>query len=401
MLNKLALKHSFRAYLLIFCAVIISVTATAEDTEVTQQPVEAAMIVTAAVPPDVAAKAYVLQDFATGQILLSHKPDEQMPPASLTKLMTAYVVSKALEMEEIALTDKVLISEKAWRMVGSRSFIEVNTQVPVEALLRGMIIQSGNDAAVALAEHVAGSEESFAERMNTAAIELGMTSTQYRNATGLPDPEHYTTAADISLLSMHIIADFPEHYAWYAEKEYTYNKITQHNRNKLLWRDGSVDGLKTGHTQAAGYCLAASAKRGSMRLITVVLGTRSEEARAQESQKLLNYGFRFFEAHQLSKAREKLVTARVWKGKEKDLAAGLIEGLVVTVPRGQYKNLTVTTHLDTPIEAPVLSGAAVGTVVVKLGDQIVSKQPLVALVTVDAGNWWRRMWDQLWMWFFG
>ncbi|MDQ7072703.1 MAG: D-alanyl-D-alanine carboxypeptidase family protein [Gammaproteobacteria bacterium] len=264
-------------------------------------------------PPKVAAKSYILQDFASGRVIAEHNSDQRLPPASITKLMTAYVVSHELDAGNIKLDDEVLISEKAWRMVGSRSFIEVNTKVPVEALLRGMIIQSGNDAAVALAEHIAGSEETFAQMMNQYAQQLGMFNTNYRNATGLPDPDHYTTAKDIAILSTAIIRDFPDHYKWYAEKEYTYNNITQHNRNKLLWRDSTVDGLKTGHTEEAGYCLAASAKRSGMRLISVVLGTRSENARTQETQKLFNYGFRFFETHDLYQAGHKVTSSKVWK----------------------------------------------------------------------------------------
>jgi len=245
-------------------------------------------------PPNIAAKSYILQDFASGRIIAEQNSQQRLPPASITKLMTAYVVSHELAVGNISLADEVLISEKAWRMVGSRSFIEVNTKVPVEVLLRGMIIQSGNDAAVALAEHIAGSEETFAQMMNQYAQQLGMFNTNYRNSTGLPDPDHYTTAADIAILSAATIRDYPDHYKWYAEKEFTYNDITQHNRNKLLWRDNTVDGLKTGHTEEAGYCLAASAQRSGMRLISVVLGTRSDNARAQETQKLFNYGFPYF-----------------------------------------------------------------------------------------------------------
>ncbi|MFW5427191.1 MAG: D-alanyl-D-alanine carboxypeptidase family protein, partial [Methylophagaceae bacterium] len=328
--------------------------------------------------PTIAAKSYILQDFASGRIIAEQNSQQRLPPASITKLMTAYVVSQELLAENITLSDEVLISEKAWRMVGSRSFIEVNTKVPVEVLLRGMIIQSGNDAAVALAEHIAGSEETFAQMMNQYAQQLGMIDTNYRNATGLPDSEHYTTAKDIAILSAAIIRDFPDHYKWYAEKEYTYNKITQHNRNKLLWRDTTVDGLKTGHTEEAGYCLAASAKRSGMRLITVVLGTRSENARAQETQKLFNYGFRFFETHDLYKAGTKIATSKIWKGSEKELALGLAESLAVTVPRGRYKELVATTNLKQPIVAPVAQGSVLGEVEIRLDNNLVAKQPLIA-----------------------
>ena len=270
--------------------------------------------------------------------------------------MTSYVVSHELASGNIALTDEVLISEKAWRMIGSRSFIEVNTKVAVEVLLRGMIIQSGNDAAVALAEHVAGSEDTFVQMMNQYAQQLGMFNTHYQNVTGLPDAKHYTTAADIAILSTAIIRDFPEHYKWYAEKEYTYNNITQHNRNKLLWRDATIDGLKTGHTEEAGYCLSASAKRSGMRLISVVLGTRSENARAQETQKLFNYGFRFFQSHELYQAHEEIVETKVWKGTSKILKLGLENMLTVTIPRSRYKDLVASTTLKQPVIAPVTVG---------------------------------------------
>ena len=351
--------------------------------------------------PNIAAKSYILQDFASGRVIAENNPDERLPPASITKLMTAYVVSHELASGNIKLDDDVLISEKAWRMVGSRSFIEVNTKVPVEALLRGMIIQSGNDAAVALAEHIAGSEETFAQMMNQYAQQLGMVDTNYRNSTGLPDPDHYTTARDIATLSTAIIRDYPDHYKWYAEKEYKYNDITQHNRNKLLWRDSSVDGLKTGHTEEAGYCLAASAIRDEMRLISVVLGTRSDNARAQETQKLFNYGFRFFETHELYPALTKIADSKVWKGSEKLVQLGLAQPLSVTVPRGRYKELVASTNIQQPIVAPIATGAQLGEVEIRLGDEIVTKQNLVAISAIEQGSWWRRLIDSLLMLIWG
>jgi D-alanyl-D-alanine carboxypeptidase (penicillin-binding protein 5/6) len=286
-------------------------------------------------------------------------------------------------------------------MVGSRSFIEVNTKVPVEVLLRGMIIQSGNDAAVALAEHIAGSEEVFAQMMNQYAQQLGMNDTNYRNSTGLPDPDHYTTARDIATLSAAIIREFPDHYKWYAEKEYTYNDITQHNRNKLLWRDSTVDGLKTGHTEEAGYCLAASAVRDDMRLITVVLGTRSENARAQETQKLLNYGFRFFETHQLYQPAQNITETKVWKGAAKQLSLGAAAPVSVTVPRGRYKELVATTNIQQPIVAPVQKGAVLGEVEIRLGDELIAKENLVAINGVEQGSWFRRLLDSILMLIWG
>ncbi|MDB2705363.1 D-alanyl-D-alanine carboxypeptidase [Pseudomonadota bacterium] len=351
--------------------------------------------------PTIAAKSYILQDFASGRVIAEQNSQQRLPPASITKLMTAYVVSHELAAGNIALTDEVLISEKAWRMVGSRSFIEVNTKVPVEVLLRGMIIQSGNDAAVALAEHIAGSEDTFAQMMNQYAQQLGMFNTNYRNSTGLPDSEHYTTAQDIAILAAAIIRDFPDHYAWYAEKEFTYNNITQHNRNKLLWRDASVDGLKTGHTDEAGYCLTASAKRSGMRLISVVLGTRSENARAQETQKLFNYGFRFFESHDLYKAQEKITEVKVWKGDIDMLNLGLTDPLAVTVPRGRYKELVATTNLQQPIIAPVTAGQELGQVTIHLGDELIETQSLIALNDVKEGSWWRRLLDTILMMIWG
>ena len=351
--------------------------------------------------PEIAAKSYILQDFASGRVIAEENAEERLPPASITKLMTAYVVSHELAAGNIHLTDEVLISEKAWRMVGSRSFIEVNTKVPVEVLLRGMIIQSGNDAAVALAEHVAGSEETFAQMMNQYAQKLGMHNTNYRNATGLPDPDHYTTARDIAILSAAIIRDFPDHYKWYAEKEYKYNDITQHNRNKLLWRDSSVDGLKTGHTEEAGYCLAASAVRSDMRLISVVLGTRSDNARAQETQKLFNYGFRFFETHELYQANTKIADSKIWKGSEKLIDLGLVKPLSVTVPRGRYKELVASTNIQQPIVAPVAEGTQLGVVEIRLGDELIAKENLVAIKSVEQGSWWRRLLDSILMLIWG
>jgi D-alanyl-D-alanine carboxypeptidase (penicillin-binding protein 5/6) len=351
--------------------------------------------------PNIAAKSYILQDFASGRVIAENNPDERLPPASITKLMTAYVVSHELALGSIKLSDEVLISEKAWRMVGSRSFIEVNTKVPVEALLRGMIIQSGNDAAVALAEHIAGSEETFAQMMNQYAQQLGMLDTNYRNSTGLPDADHYTTARDIAILSAAIIRDYPDHYKWYAEKEYKYNDITQHNRNKLLWRDSSVDGLKTGHTEEAGYCLAASAERDNMRLISVVLGTRSDNARAQETQKLFNYGFRFFETHELYPALTQIADSKVWKGHQKLVQLGLAKPFSVTVSRGRYKELVASTNIQQPIIAPIASGTQLGEVEIHLGDELIAKRNLVAINAIEQGSWWRRLLDSLLMLIWG
>lgn len=350
--------------------------------------------------PEVAAKSYILQDYNSGKVLAAVNAAQRLPPASITKLMTAYVVSQELESGNIALEDEVLISEKAWRMVGSRSFIEVNSRVSVEVLLRGMIIQSGNDAAVALAEHIAGSEETFSQMMNQYAQQLGMFNTNYQNATGLPGKEHYTTAEDIAILSAAVIRDL-KHYAWYSEKEFTYNNITQHNRNKLLWRDKSVDGLKTGHTEEAGYCLAASAKRDGMRLISVVLGTRSENARAQETQKLFNYGFRFFETHNLYQAGQQIADSKVWQGAADKVLLGLDKALTITVPRGRYDELVATTNIQKPIIAPIVDGQVLGEVQIHLAGELVATEQLVAIGAVEKGSWWRQLLDMLLMLIWG
>ncbi len=361
----------------------------------------AGMITPNPTAPSIAGTAHILQDYDSGQILMSENADQRIPPASITKLMTSYVVSQEIYNGNIALDDEVLISEKAWRMIGSRSFIEVNTKVTVEALLRGMIVQSGNDAAVALAEHIAGSEEVFAQMMNQYAQRLGMVNTNYENATGLPGPEHYTTAHDIAILSAALIRDFPDHYSWYAEKEYTYNGITQHNRNKLLWRDNSVDGLKTGHTEEAGFCLSASAKRDGMRLIAVVMGTASENARAQEIQKMFNFGFRFFETHQLYAADEAVTQSKVWKGETDQLNLGLAQPLSITVPSGRYGELQAVTNIQQPIVAPVTKGTELGDVEIRLGDEVVAQHKLVAIENIEKGSWWRRLIDSLLMLIWG
>lgn len=337
-------------------------------------------------------------DFRSGNILAEQEAETLLEPASITKLMTAYVVFKQLDEQQVQLSDAVTISEKAWRTPGSRMFVEVNTQVTVEELLKGMIIQSGNDASVALAEHVGGSEEAFAELMNQYAAALGMASTQYRNSTGLPAEGHITTARDIAMLTQAMILEFPDLYAWYSEREYTYNDIRQHNRNNLLWRDDSVDGVKTGHTDSAGYCLVASAKRGGMRLISVVMGTPSEKARADASQALLNYGFRFFETHRLYAAGDEITSARVWKSAAEQAAFGLTEDLFVTIPRGRYDALEAEMDLMNQLTAPLDQHATVGAVRVSLEGELLVAMPLVTLNGVDQGSLWQRAKDEVLMW---
>ncbi len=345
---------------------------------------QAAMLIPAT--PKIKAKGYLLIDFNSGRVLAEKKSDQRLEPASLTKMLTSYVVASELASGNISLDDEVRISEKAWRMQGSRMFIEVGKKVTVSDLLKGMIIQSGNDATVALAEHVAGSEDAFVSLMNQHAAELGMLDSHFVNSTGLPHKNHYTTPRDLAKLAVALIRDFPEHYDWYSQKEFTFNKIKQYNRNRLLWRNKYVDGIKTGHTDSAGYCLVASALRDDMRLISVVLGTRSDAARSSESQKLLTYGFRFFETHRLYKANESLTTARVWKGAQEELSLGLAEDLYLTIPKGQYKKLVANMNLDARITAPIKQGQPFGTVNVNLGDEQYAKRKLVALTAIGSGG---------------
>jgi D-alanyl-D-alanine carboxypeptidase (penicillin-binding protein 5/6) len=345
-------------------------------------------------PPSTGAKSFIIMDHGSGNVLAEENSEVSVDPASITKLMTAYVVFNELQSNNIALSDIVTISEKAWRTPGSRMFVEVGKQVPVEALLQGMIVQSGNDATVALAEYVAGSEDSFAALMNKHAEAIGLTGSHFMNSTGLPDENHYMTAKDIAILSSLLIRKYPEYYRWYSQKEYTYNDITQQNRNTLLWRDESVDGLKTGHTDSAGYCLVTSAKKDGMRLITVVLGTDSISARADASQALLNYGFRFFETHKLYDAGTQLTTSRIWKGSSETIALGIDDALYVTIPRGQYESLDASMNIDQRIMAPVTAGQALGTVQVTLDEKVVASQPLVSLQSIGEGSFWQRITDE-------
>jgi len=345
-------------------------------------------------PPRLNASSYILQDFQSGQVLAEHNADQVLPPASLTKVMTVYVAFHELKAGRMTLDEKVTVSEKAWRTQGSKMFIEVNKRILVEDLLQGIIIQSGNDASVAIAEHIAGDERAFAEMMNEQARRLGMNNTHFMNATGLPVPnQHYTTARDLAILTRAVIQDFPEYYRWDKVKQFTYNNITQKNRNILLWRDDSVDGVKTGHTEEAGYCLIASAKRQDMRLVSVVLGTKSKSARANESQTLLNYGFRFFETHKLYDANTVLASPRVWKGAAKSVDLGLAEDMYVTISRRHYKEMQAMTDMNLKIMAPIQQGEQLGTVNVMLRNQLVVSKPLVALHEVKIGTFFQRAYD--------
>lgn len=344
-------------------------------------------------PPQFDASSYVLMDFGSGAVLADHNSRERVDPASITKIMTAYIVYKSLAAGDITLEDQVEISEYAWRSIGSRTFVEVGSKIKLEDLLLGLIIQSGNDASIALAEHVAGTEQAFADVMNTQAKRLGMKDSHFVNATGLPDAEHFTTAYDIALLSRAMISEYPEEYKTYAQKEYTFNGIKQFNRNRLLWRDAAIDGIKTGYTEAAGYCLAASAVKNDMRLISAVMGTASDKVRTVNSQALLNYGFRYYESHKLYKAGEMLAQQRMWKGELKTIQLGLEEDLFVTIPRGRYEDLKADMVVDTEIIAPIQQGDQVGVVKVTLEGKDYLEQPLVALQANPEGGLLRRIVD--------
>jgi D-alanyl-D-alanine carboxypeptidase (penicillin-binding protein 5/6) len=372
--------------ILFFVLSVMCFQVNAENTEIATPP-----------PPTIDASAYILQDYHTGKVLAENNADAKLAPASLTKIMTVYVIFRELANGHLHLDDTVSISEKAWKTSGSRMFVELGNQVKVEDLLKGVIIQSGNDASVALAEHVGGNEETFAEMMNQHAIRLGMTNSHFKNSDGLPVEDHYTSARDLAILTTALIKEFPDYYRWFSEKEFTFNKITQQNRNKLLSRDESVDGVKTGFTDDAGYCLVASALREDMRLISVVMGAKSANARANENQTLLNYGFRFFESHRLYQGKATLNESRVWKGASKTVSLGLAEDSYATIPRRQYKDLKAVINIDKKITAPVAEGAKLGSVKVTLNDQVVMDKDLIALKAVDQGNIFQRLSDSVLM----
>jgi D-alanyl-D-alanine carboxypeptidase (penicillin-binding protein 5/6) len=350
-------------------------------------------------PPQINASSYILMDFNTGTVLAEREIDTRVEPASLTKLMTAYVIFKAIEEEQMSLNELVLVSERAWRTEGSRMFIEVGDQVRVEDLLRGMIIQSGNDASVALAEHLAGSEAAFANLMMYYADLLDMTGSSFMNATGLPDPNHYMTARDVATLAQAIISEFPNYYQLYSERSFTYNDIQQGNRNTLLRRDPSVDGLKTGYTDSAGYCLASSAIRDNMRLIAVVFGMNSAEARAEGSQVLLNYGFRFFETRRLINVNENVAEARILGGTPAYIPVGLGEEVFLTLPRGTYDDISVQVDINPDLWAPVDIGAQVGDIQILLNDSIVYENTLNALNSSEDAGYWQMLKDYVEDWF--
>ncbi|HXU67420.1 MAG TPA: D-alanyl-D-alanine carboxypeptidase family protein [Casimicrobiaceae bacterium] len=349
--------------------------------------------------PMIAAAAWELVDTLSGQTLGASNADERRDPASLTKLMTAYVAFAALHAKTIVPSQMVTVSPRAWKAEGSRMFIEPRKAVSVDDLLHGVIIQSGNDASIAIAELVGGTEEAFVDKMNQEAAKLGMTGTHFTNADGLPDPQHYSTAADIAKLTVALIRDFPEYYPLYSQKEYRYNNITQSNRNRLLWTDPYVDGVKTGHTDAAGFCLVASAKRGDRRLVSVLLGAASDSARATESQKLLNWGFQAFDTVALYQSGKPVTTLRVFKGAKRDLNAGFLADRYLTLPKGKADKLALTMESKEPLIAPVLSGQQVGTVKVALEGKPVAEFPLIALEEDPLANLWGRAVDTVRLWF--
>jgi D-alanyl-D-alanine carboxypeptidase (penicillin-binding protein 5/6) len=388
---------------LLFAGLLVGVLAGTVAAQVPSLPKPEVPTGPAPIPaaPVLGANSYILQDFHSQQILVEHNADLKVEPASITKLMTSYVVFKELSAGKVKLEDTVVVSEAAWKTGGSRMFIDPTMSPTVLDLIRGMVIQSGNDACVALAEHIAGTEEAFADLMNHYAVELGMTGTHYMNSTGLPHAEHYTTARDVARLSSAIINEFPDYYGWYSEKEFTFNEIRQHNRNTLLWRDPAIDGLKTGHTESAGYCLASSALRDGMRLVAAVMGSESESSRASESQTLLNYGFRFFETIQLYEAGTELAKGKVWKGKSEEITTGLAQPLFITIQRGRYDDLKAKVELQSELVAPLADGQVVGTIVVTLDDQTVASRDLVTLAAVEEAGFMGRTWDGMMMWVDG
>jgi len=348
--------------------------------------------------PASSASGYILLDHNSGQVLASRNENERLDPASITKLMTAYATFRSLRDGRIRLDDQVTVSERAWRTGGSRTFIEVGTRVAVSDLLQGMIVQSGNDASVALAEHVAGAEDTFAQLMNQYAAELGMTQTSYQNSTGLTADNHYTSARDIATLAAAIIEEFPEYYNWYSQLEFTYNDITQRNRNTLLWRDIGVDGLKTGYTSSAGYCLVTSAERDGMRLISVILGTDSPAARARESEALLNYGFRFFETRLVYAAGRPVTEARIWKGARENTGLVTREAVYVTVPRGSADKVEIALDLPRQLVAPVAADSPLGQLRVQLDGQLLVEAPLYPQEAIAEGSLWQRSRDSVLLW---
>lgn len=345
--------------------------------------------------PILNAKSYILIDVNSGKIIAEKNSEEKLPPASLTKIMTLYVVSNALKQEQIHLTDLVRISKEAWHAAGSRMFVKEGQQVSIQDLLKGIIVDSGNDACVAMAEHLGGSEDGFTQIMNFQAQQLGMNNTHFTDSTGLPNPNLYTTAKDLAILSRSLINNYPEYYHWYKQKWFTYNGIRQPNRNRLLWRDSQVDGVKTGHTDEAGFCLVSSAQRGDMRILAVLMGAPSDSSRADDSERLLNYGFRFFETHQLFKPNEKVSEVPVYKSTLKSIQVGLNHPEFVTIPSGQYQHITINTNVPKYLQAPFKKGDQVGELVIKFDNSVIATEQLYALNDAPAGSFFSRIKDSI------
>ncbi len=381
----MTIKSALR-FILFFIFILTTLLARAEESD----------ILTPA-PPKIAASSFILMDYNTGKILAENNADIKLAPASLTKIVSVYVAFREIANGHLKLDDLATVSQNAWQTGGSRMFLEVNNKVSIEDLIKGIVIQSGNDAAVTLAEHIAGSESTFAEMMNQQAARLGMLNSHFEDSNGLPAENHYTSARDLAIVTKAIIDEFPDYYRWFSQKEFTYNKITQHNRNQLLERDETVDGVKTGFTDDAGYCLVASAVRENMRLISVVMGTSSANARANENQNLLNYGFRFFEGHKLYEAKKQLAEARVWKGAIQNVPLGLARDLNVTIPRRHYADLKAELIVDKKVTAPIAEGTKLGTVKVTLKNDVVATADLIALKSVEQGNIFQRLYDNILM----
>ena len=397
--------HVFAATSFLALTLVLAACSRSKDTEQAIPATEAAPAVAAAAPtaipppPELTARSFIVMDYDSGRVLAAREPDARQEPASLTKLMAAYAVFKALAEGRIKLDGLVTISESAWKQEGSRMFVQVGKQVPVEALIQGMIVQSGNDATVALAEHVGGTEATFVQMMNTYAKELGMTGSHFMNSAGMPDPEHYMTARDAALLTVALIHEFPEYYKWYSQKEYTWNGITQQNRNGLLWRDPSVDGVKTGHTETAGYCLVTSAKRDGMRLVAVVLGTQSMRAREDANAALLNYGFNFFETRRVYAAGQPLTSARVWKGAQPEVGLALKRDLYVTGQRGQVGSVQAEFELPERLVAPLSMNTPLGKARIVVDGATIAAHDLYPAEDVPAGGIFRRASDTVRLWF--
>jgi D-alanyl-D-alanine carboxypeptidase (penicillin-binding protein 5/6) len=382
-ITQTSLKNTPLAFILSLALLTLSPLANANSAQI-------------APPPNLAVKAYLLNDFNSGKVIASQKSAMRVEPASLTKIMTAYLSFKALKNGHLSLTQTLPVSEIAWKIEGSKMFIEPNKPVTVDELLHGMIIQSGNDASIALAEGIASTEMQFAEMMNKEAQRLGMKNTNFMNATGLPDAQHYTTADDLAILAKALINDFPDQYErLYSVKEYTYNKITQPNRNRLLWLDPNVDGMKTGHTESAGYCLISSAKRDGVRRISVVLGAATDAARATESQKLLNYGFQFFDSKLVYKQGQAINQLKVWKGNENQVASTVTNDLFITIPKGEYANVKASMSSTQPLMAPIKKGQVIGSIKFTLNGKVIDERALVAAKSVDSAGILGRAWDSI------